>query len=57
MFQITGDGFREDLIAGELKGEAIAAKEKLERVIRENLSGPISAQAEIEVDAFGNPLP
>lgn len=37
IFQIPGDGFREDLIVGERKGGALAAKAKREQVIEENL--------------------
>ena len=57
LFDISGDGFKEILIQGELSPEALAAKSRLQALIDENLSGPMSANAKIEVDAFGDPVP
>ena len=57
LFDISGDGFKEILIQGELSPEALAAKSRLQALIDENLSGPRSANAKIEVDAFGDPVP
>lgn len=54
-FQISGDGLREDPLEGDLSPAQVSARDELQAVIDETLSGPMSEHAERVVDAFGNP--
>jgi arylsulfatase A-like enzyme len=57
LFDIQGEGFREELIApADMSEEAKTAKAKLQSVIDDNLSGPMSEAAKKVVNAFGEPL-
>jgi arylsulfatase A-like enzyme len=57
MFDIRGEGFREvPLNPDELSKEAKAARNKLQRVIDKTMEPPLSPAAELEVDAFGEPV-
>ncbi|MDF1850108.1 MAG: sulfatase-like hydrolase/transferase [Verrucomicrobiales bacterium] len=56
LYDVSGDGLKEDLVEGKLSDEQQAAKAKLQAVIDENLSGPMSENAKIVVDAFGDPV-
>lgn len=56
LYDISGDGLKENLLEDEPDAEAIAAASKLQAVIDEKMSGPVSAAAKVEVDAFGDPL-
>ncbi|MEM7601700.1 MAG: sulfatase-like hydrolase/transferase, partial [Verrucomicrobiota bacterium] len=56
LYEIAGDGLKEELIEGDLSSEQAEAKDRLQAVIKKNLSGPMSANAKIIVDAFGNPI-
>lgn len=56
-FDIAGEGFREEqLDADSLGEEAKVAKAKLQKVIDETMTPPISGNAKVEVDAFGDPV-
>jgi len=57
LFDIAGEGCREvALDPDSLSPEADAAREKLQRVIDETMTPPISNAAKVEVDAYGDPL-
>jgi len=57
LFDIQGEGFREELIAPtDMSEEAKMAKAKLQSVIDDNLSGPMSEAAKKVVNAFGETL-
>lgn len=54
IFDIAGEGFREQLVSGDqLSEHGKRAVGRLERVISEKLNGPTSEAAKIEVNAFG----
>ena len=56
-FDIAGEGFREEELDNDsLSEEAVAAKAKLRKAIDETMTPPISENAKVEVDAFGDPL-
>lgn len=56
-FDISGTGFREEALdPANLSPEAEEAKARLERVIADTMTPPISPAARVEVDAFGDPL-
>ncbi|MDF1659385.1 MAG: sulfatase-like hydrolase/transferase [Verrucomicrobiales bacterium] len=55
-YDISGDGLKEDLVEGGLSNEQNQAKARLQAVIDENLAGPMSENAKILVDAFGDPI-
>lgn len=57
LYLISEEGFREKLIGeADMDAKAKAAKQRLQSVIDEKMSGPISEAAKTEVDAFGDPL-
>ncbi len=57
LFDISGEGFREEELDLESLSEgAEAAKAKLQKAIDETMTPPISGNAKVEVDAFGNTL-
>ena len=57
LFDIRGEGFREELVPDpDLSDAARVSKARLEAVIGEKMSGPVSDAAKQVVDAFGNPL-
>ena len=56
-FDIAGEGYREvSLDSGSLSPEAEAAKKKLQKAIDDTMTSPISENARIEVDAYGDPV-
>ena len=57
MYDIAGDGVREVPIReGAESPEVVAGRKKLEGVIKAMMEGPVSAEACVEVDAFGKPI-
>lgn len=55
-FKISGEGFQETPLSGDLSSEAVAARKKLAGVIEQKMKPPISASAKKLVDAFGNEI-
>ncbi|MCB1230071.1 MAG: sulfatase-like hydrolase/transferase [Verrucomicrobiae bacterium] len=56
-FDIAGEGYREQPLDLEnLGSEAAAARDRLRKVIDEMMKPPISEAAQVEVDAYGEPV-
>ena len=54
---IDGIDYKEELLdPAKLSPEAKAGKAKLEKVIAKMMQPPVSKGAQIEVDAYGNPI-
>jgi hypothetical protein len=57
LFAIDGVDYKEELLdPAQFTAEAKTAKAKLEKVIAKMMQPPVSKGAQIEVDAYGNPI-
>jgi len=57
LFDISGEGFREELIIPSQESPAAkAARKELKQAIQEMMQPPISAAAKEVVDAYGDPV-